>query len=99
MGSTTYSPCIISDPIWAADMATPIVSTPSRKSKRRLSGGLELSRSGLMHIDVWSNGNIHRPSEFNLGYLWNPGHWEGEKLMFWDLPPAEGRHIEYQSAR
>lgn len=54
---------------------------------------------GLMHIDVWSKDNIHRPSEFNLGYLWNSGHWEGEKLMFWDLPPPGGRHIEYQSAR
>ena len=40
---------------------------------------------GLMHVDVWINCNIHYPSIYNLGYLWNKGHWEGEKLMFWEV--------------
>jgi hypothetical protein len=40
---------------------------------------------GLMHVDLWVNGNIHYPAIYNLAYLWNKGHWEGEKLMFWEV--------------
>jgi hypothetical protein len=40
---------------------------------------------GLMHVDLWVDRDIHYPAAYNLPYLWNKGHWEGEKLMFWEV--------------
>jgi hypothetical protein len=66
-------------------------SEPERyESKQDLEGATGSIRYGiiafgLMHVDVWVDSNIHYPSNYNLGYLWNRGHWEGEKLMFWEV--------------
>jgi hypothetical protein len=77
---------------------------PDRFNTRGLIEAATASRNGIIafglrHVDVWYNQNIHYPSNYNLGYLWDSSHWGGEKLMFWDVGLSDDDEDEPRAGR
>jgi hypothetical protein len=63
-------------------------------SKQQMTEGIK-NRYGILafghrHIDLWAVDNIHRPSDYNMAYLWSNDSIQLRGIFFWEVTSEWG---------
>lgn len=63
-------------------------------SKQKMTEGIK-DRHGILafghrHIDLWVGDNIHRPSDYNMAYLWSNNSIQLRGIFFWEVTSELG---------